>query len=454
MVDISTAQATPERRGGDTDAVPTHRHAQEALARNKREGMDLAVRARVAALSVTALLLVFLNPNWDVAWYLFLLLCLVLVGLAQRRVGRVGQSRAELALLFADLLLMTCALLVPNPLLDDPVPTALIYQFEVFQYFYVLLAAGVLTYSWRTVIAIGNWTLALWMLGALCVWWFGWSDPQASAGAMSMFPDNPDLAVQMDPNLVHWDLRIQQVVVFMIVSVILAVAVRRYHNLVLDSAEMVRERTNLARYFSPTMVDELSTKDEPLGQIRSHDAAVLFVDIVGFTAYSDGRPPQEVIETLRAFHARMESEVFAHGGTLDKYLGDGLMATFGTPLPLADDAARAVACVRAMARRMDALNGDRRVEGLPEIDARFGLHFGTVVLGDIGANRLEFAVLGDTVNVASRLEAMTRALDVRAVVSDVAMVAAGAAGGFRRAPDQKVRGVAEPLSVWVLDERG
>ena len=214
---------------------------------------------------------------------------------------------------------------------------------------------------------------------------------------------------------------------------------------------MARERTNLARYFSPTMVEELSTKDEPLGQIRSHDAAVLFVDIVGFTDYSDGRPPQEVIETLRAFHARMESEVFAHGGTLDKYLGDGLMATFGTPLPVAEDAARAVACVQARADRMDALNADRRADGLPEIDARFGLHFGPVVLGDIGANRLEFAVLGDTVNVASRLEAMTRAREVRAGVSDAAVAAAGGHGVLRRAPDQRVRGIADLLPVWVLD---
>ncbi|MEM8655146.1 MAG: adenylate/guanylate cyclase domain-containing protein [Pseudomonadota bacterium] len=450
MVDISSTLTTSGRIDRD-DTVPAHRHAQEALARNKREGMDLAVKARIGALSVTAVMLVFLNPNWDVLWYLFLLFCLVLVGLAQRRVGRVGQSRAELALLFLDLLLMTLALLVPNPMLDGSVPSAMIYNFEVFQYFFIILAAGVLTYSWRTVVAIGNWTMGLWLFGTLCVWWFGKTFPELTNAAQAMFPDDPDLAKLFDPNSVNWDLRFQQVVVFVVVAVILAMAVRRYQDLVLESAEMSRERTNLARYFSPTMVEELSTKDEPLGQIRSHDAAVLFVDIVGFTAYADGRPAEEVIETLRAFHARMESEVFAHGGTLDKYLGDGLMATFGTPLPLEDDAARAVACVRAMVGRMEALNMDRKVEGLPEIDARFGLHFGPVVLGDIGANRLEFAVLGDTVNVASRLETMTRALGVRAIVSDATMAAAGTSEGFNRAPDQAVRGVAEPLAVWVVD---
>lgn len=450
MAEISTTLRMAGRNVDDT-AVPTHRHAQEALARNKREGMELAVRARIVALGITAVLLVFLNPNWDVLWYQMLLICLVLVGLAQRRVGRVGQSRAELFLLFADLALMTTALLMPNPFAQGDTPTALIYKFEVFQFFYFILAAGVLSYSWRTVIAVGTWTSALWMIGAVCVWWFGHTVPSITEAAQAMFPENSELAGHIDPNFVQWDLRIQEIIVFTVVAGILAVAVRRYQNLVLDSAEMARERTNLARYFSPTMVEELSTKDEPLGQIRSHEAAVLFVDIVGFTTYADGRPPQEVIGTLRAFHARMESEVFAHGGTLDKYLGDGLMATFGTPLPLADDAARAVACVCAMVARMAALNADRKADGLPAIDARFGLHFGTVVLGDIGANRLEFAVLGDTVNVASRLEAMTRALEVQAIVSDAVVTAAGVSDGFRRAPDQQVRGVAEPLAVWVLD---
>ena len=126
------------------------------------------------------------------------------------------------------------------------------------------------------------------------------------------------------------------------------------------------------------------------------------------------------------------------------------MATFGTPLPLEDDASRAVACVRAMVSRMATLNAERTTDGLPKIDARFGLHFGPVVLGDLGANRLEFAVLGDTVNVASRLEAMTRLLDVQAIVSDAVIKAAGTHDGFETVPDQHVRGVTEPLAVWVL----
>src|ERR1700735_2949743 len=91
------------------------------------------------------------------------------------------------------------------------------------------------------------------------------------------------------------------------------------------------ERGNLARYFSPNVVEELSGHDEPLRQVRTQNVAVLFVDIVGFTAFADARTPDEVVRTLREFHALMEREVFRHSGTLDKYLGDGLMATLGTP---------------------------------------------------------------------------------------------------------------------------
>ena len=101
----------------------------------------------------------------------------------------------------------------------------------------------------------------------------------------------------------------------------------------------------------------------------------------------------------------MEEAVFAHGGTLDKYLGDGLMATFGTPFASERDALNALDCARAMMDSVARWNETRAARGEPPIRASVGLHYGPAVLGDIGANRLEFAVIGNTVNVASRIEA-------------------------------------------------
>ena len=169
--------------------------------------------------------------------------------------------------------------------------------------------------------------------------------------------------------------------------------------------------------FHPTSWAELSKHDEPLKQVRTQDVAVLFVDIVGFTAFADVRPPEEVVRTLREFHGLMEQEVFRHDGTLDKYLGDGLMATFGTPFAGTRDASNALRCAQAMIAAADRWSAQRRASGEPPMRVSFGLHYGPVVLGDIGHTCLEFAVIGATVNAASRLEALTRTLGCALVAS-------------------------------------
>src|SRR5437763_16765071 len=128
----------------------------------------------------------------------------------------------------------------------------------------------------------------------------------------------------INPTAVDIPTRCQQITVFLSVAMTSARAVRRSSARLSSHAGIERERTNLARYFSPNVVEQLSGNDEPLKRVRTQNVAVLFADIVDFTAYTDGRSPMEVIGTLRLFHERMEREVFRHGGTLDKYLGDGL----------------------------------------------------------------------------------------------------------------------------------
>lgn len=172
-----------------------------------------------------------------------------------------------------------------------------------------------------------------------------------------------------------------------------------------------RARANLARYVSSNLIEDLAAVDEPFGPVRTQEVAVLFVDIVGFTALCEGMAPVAVVAMLRDFHRHMATCVFEHGGTLDKFIGDCVMATFGTPRPSPRDATNALACARAMLVTLERWNGERTASGRIALQAGIGLHFGPVVLGDIGdERRLEFAVLGDTVNIASRLEALTRSL--------------------------------------------
>ncbi len=435
-----------------------NKYTEAALEKHKREGLVLAVRARWIAMGLTGILLIFLNPQWEVLWYHFILLLICANGWLIRKAGQVGQSRTELLLIFVDLLIMTLGMIVPNPFSDDVRPLAMQYRFDNFQYFFIILAAGTLAYSWRTVVAIGSWTALVWTAGWLIAWWVSTPIPGLSERVAQALSGYPDVAELLDPNSFMPSQRIQQVVVFVMVAVTLGVSMRRLNQLLLTNAGLERERANLSRYFSPNVVDQLSQNDEPLKQVRKENIAVLFIDIVGFTKYAAGRDPYEVIEVLRGFHARMETEVFRHHGTLDKYLGDGLMATFGTPVPTPLDATNAVACARDMVHVVDRWNVERKRQGEPEIQVGIGVHYGSVVLGDIGANRLEFAVIGDAVNVAAKLEALTREYAARAVLSDEVCAKLTEEGqnlpdlmrGFAKRENQVVRGVEKPMDVWVL----
>jgi adenylate cyclase len=220
-----------------------------------------------------------------------------------------------------------------------------------------------------------------------------------------------------------------------------------------------RAKFNLSRYFPPSLVEILSETDEPFGSPREQDVAVLFADIVGFTSMSEALSPDKVFGLIRAFHGCMAQEVFEAGGTLDKYIGDGLMATFGTPASTGADAGNAIRCAQGMARAVERLNESRASEGETAVQLAVGIHYGSAFLGNIGdERRLEFATIGDTVNVASRLEELCRMLVTPVVISDAAVEAARA-----EAPDDTafldalssrgvvaVRGLDQPIAVWTL----
>lgn len=436
---------------------PEYQYTEAVLERHKRQGLAMAIHARWVVLSAVGVFLLFVSPWPDVLYYEFILGLLMLNGWIMKRVGKVGLSRVELLLIFADLAIMTIGMVAPNPFSDRAWPLAMNYRFENFMYFYIFLAAGTLAYSWRTVIAIGTWTTGIWMIGLLAAWFFSTPNPQLTETVQNALMDYPELSAILDPNSFMVTLRIQEVFVFLLVALTMAVSVRRFNGLLRSNASLERERTNLSRYFSPNVVEALSTNDEPLKKIRNHNIAVLFVDIVGFTEFAAARRPEEVIETLREFHGLMEKEVFAHGGTLDKYLGDGLMVTFGTPEPTGHDAQNAMACVRAMMDTLDDWNNDRIARNQPPLRVGFGAHYGPAVLADIGANRLEFAVVGNTVNVASRLEALTRGLNARLVISDGMREEVLDEGGheclegLRRFENQDIRGVEDKLTVWAFE---
>jgi adenylate cyclase len=184
-----------------------------------------------------------------------------------------------------------------------------------------------------------------------------------------------------------------------------AVAVERIRYA--NKAEFERQvRARLERYHSPGVIEEVMRRgDEGMRRLQSAEATVLFADLVGFTTFAENAPPERVAESIDAFLDLAVEAIFRAGGTLDKFIGDCVMAFFGAPVAQPDHALRGVRAAIEIQEGLAAWNARRTAEGLPGFKARVALNSGPVVVGDIGsARRVDYTVLGNTVNVASRLE--------------------------------------------------
>ena len=426
---------------------------RQSFAEESRSGIKHATVARSLALLAFAGW-VLLMQEFPRAWfYIGMLTALLVAGIAhgytaQRMAPRIWPS---MLFMLADSCLLTYVLAAPNPFMAIQLPAPLNLRLGNFPIFYTLLAASLLTYSPRLVLWCGVTGAAAW--GGAAAWIASFPDSRTQFDIIGWGALEPaeHIPFRMDSYFVALTQHLKETFIFLVVAVILATVVWRARRLAQRHAMAERERGNLARHFSPNMVDMLASSDEPLGAVRRQKVAVLFADIVGFSGLAERLGPDQTMELLRKTHSLVAEQIFAHGGTLDKYIGDAVMATFGVPIVGPDDAANAIACARSIRR---ALAANNPLESDP-VKVGIGAHFGEVVIGDIGdERRVEFGVIGDTVNVASRLEGLTRDLGP-VVISDDLFTAAGLtepeADGFRRVSGQKLRGREEPIDIWVLD---
>lgn len=270
--------------------------------------------------------------------------------------------------------------------------------------------------------------------------------PAASGGAMLAH-----MGAMHD--MVHYEAF--PVVTLLLTATILFANGRRTRRLLRDAAEARMQAARLSRFFAPEIADRLALQlDSPLsgGQIRQ--VAVLFADIRGFTRLTETAAPEEIGRLLGEFRKIVAVPVRAHRGVVDKFIGDAVMAVFGYPGPERDAAADALACALAIRDRLAEWSAERHRAGKTAIEVGIGAHFGEAFVGIIGREGLlEFTVIGDTVNVAERLERQTRILDASIAVSRQFHEAAAAPGAERDwslALRQPVRGRHDLLDVYYL----
>ena len=210
-------------------------------------------------------------------------------------------------------------------------------------------------------------------------------------------------------------------------------------------------RANYSRFLPEYVVKQMLENPESfkLGG-TSQTITILFADIRGFTRISEHANPEKIVSLLNRYFSAMTEIIFAHGGTLDKYLGDGLMALFGAPTATPDDASNALNAAVAMQRRLLGINRELRDEGLQEIGVGMGLHTGEAIVGYIGSDRRsEYTAIGDTVNTSSRLESNARGGEI--LLSDATAQAAHSRYKLKPREPITVKNRQQPVNLWEVD---
>jgi len=191
-----------------------------------------------------------------------------------------------------------------------------------------------------------------------------------------------------------------------------------FNNMSKGLYERDRVQNLLGKVISPEIAQELISSDVQLGG-EEKEITILFTDLRNFTGLSENRSPSDMLDILNEYLTRMTAVIDRHGGVVDKYIGDAIMALFGAPVNLPDHPSRAVACALEMLDELVLCNASFKTRGWPELDMGIGVHSGKVVVGNMGSRDwLNYTAIGDGVNLASRLESATKDCGVPIIVSE------------------------------------
>jgi adenylate cyclase len=226
-----------------------------------------------------------------------------------------------------------------------------------------------------------------------------------------------------------------------------------FNHMTAGLAERDRVRDLLGKVVSPEIATQLLQSDLKLGG-EEREVTILFSDLRDFTGLSERLTPTEVLTLLNRYLDRMSAIIEQHGGVIDKYIGDAIMALFGAPVALPDAAARALAAARDMADSLAEMNRELEAEGQPTLAFGVGINTARVVAGNMGSNtRLNYTVIGDGVNLASRLESMTKDPVHRTsiIISEATARAVGEESKLRSLGAVTVKGKTEAVKVFAVD---
>ena len=251
---------------------------------------------------------------------------------------------------------------------------------------------------------------------------------------------------------------IDKIISILVVTLILAVSLARGRQLLARSVAGENAASDLSRFFAPEVAEQIQLAGGDVASVRCEGchAAILITDLRGFTALSHGRSAQELIGLLGEYQSRLVPVIERHGGSIDKYLGDGILASFGAIVPNASYAADLCRAIDELAETADTWQREREALGRPAPAVGMAGAVGDIVFGTVGhATRLEYTVIGEVVNLVAKLEKHTKSEGVRALTTDDTYSLA-LAQGYRpphqaeRRQARQVEGLSDAVDLVVL----
>ena len=257
-----------------------------------------------------------------------------------------------------------------------------------------------------------------------------------------------------DPNAVNRQWLSFSILIYIFTCILSYTLVHLLDTMTTKVVNFERSNNQLSRYFSPSIREKIQQEENELQDLTDSNqlVAVLFTDIVGFTTLSEKLTPHETLELLSEYQDRMIKPIFKNLGTVDKFIGDAVMATFGTPTSQGNDAQNAFNCAREMQISMREWEKERTDLDLPVISHRIGIHFGACVVGNVGNDeRKEFTVIGDVVNVASRVCEACKELQAGLIITEDVKIRLNEKVLGEEHDNFKIRGKLETLKLFKIE---
>lgn len=318
---------------------------------------------------------------------------------------RVFHPTLPYAYVTFDVALVCLSILLVSRMLEFP--PHMVFAIPASAIIFVVLAHAAMRFRPGLVVYAGGLTAAVLGIGVVVM-----PKPEAVSPFLSGSPHGNLLQSLLHSRLIPFG-------IVALVTLALWATSWRTRRMLQTSVDYSRRLGNLSRFFSPHLADRLAREGEPYLSTGGRQlCAIMFIDICGFTDIAREMTPEDLSRVLAEFRGVLTRVIFAHGGMVDKFIGDAVLAVFGAFEAKPEDARRAIKCGIAALAAVETWSASQHARGKPEIRVGIGAHCGEVFVGAVGDDRmLEFTVLGDAVNVAERLERLTRKVGAPFVVS-------------------------------------